>query len=115
MLALARNYRLAIKTVLRGSASVENMTVTPKIHIVEHHLIDFFNQLNENKHGLGWFSEQSFEAMHHDMMEEWNTHHYLLYMFLDRFEPLVRGRNHQVNGQPRLPSHPRYKRSLSCS
>ncbi len=48
------------------------MTITPKINIVEHHLIDFFSQMDETDHGLGWYSEQSFEAMHHDMKEEWN-------------------------------------------
>ena len=52
--------------------SLNNMTITPKIHIVEHHLVDFFEQMGETGHGLGWYSEQSFEAMHSDMKEEWN-------------------------------------------
>ena len=51
--------------------SLDNMTITPKVHIVQHHLVDFFQQGNEIVHGLGWYSEQSFEAMHHDMKEEW--------------------------------------------
>ena len=47
------------------------MTITPKIHIVEHHLLDFFNKIGEKGRGLGWYSEQGFEAMHHDMKQEW--------------------------------------------
>ena len=43
-----------------------------KIHIVQHHLVDFFEQMEETGHGLGWYSEQSFEAMHSDMKEVWN-------------------------------------------
>ena len=47
------------------------MTITPKIHILQHHIVDFFSG-RDNNHGLGWFSEQSFEAMHYDMKVEWN-------------------------------------------
>ena len=47
------------------------MTITPKVHIVDHHLSDFCKEMGEAKYGLGWYSEQSFEAMHHDMMQEW--------------------------------------------
>ena len=30
----------------------------------------FFAEKEDNQ-GLGWYSEQSFEAMHHDMKVEW--------------------------------------------
>ena len=50
---------------------MENMTITPNIHIVEHHLVDFFREMEDSKHGLGWYSEQAFEAMHYDMLQEW--------------------------------------------
>ena len=53
------------------SLDMESMTITPKIHIVEHHLVDFFNEIGDIEHGLGWYSEQGFEAMHYDMMQEW--------------------------------------------
>ena len=46
------------------------MSITPKIHILEHHIIDFFAE-KEESHGLGWYSEQCYEAMHHDMKVEW--------------------------------------------
>ena len=46
------------------------MTITPKIHIVEHHIVDLLKKKKE-EHGLGWWSEQSFEAMHCDIKKEW--------------------------------------------
>ena len=46
------------------------MSVTPKIHIVEHHIVDFLKRKGE-EHGLGWWSEQAFEAVHSDMKKEW--------------------------------------------
>ena len=46
------------------------MSITPKIHIVEHHVVDFLKRKKE-EHGLGWWSEQAFEAMHSDIKKEW--------------------------------------------
>ena len=54
------------------SLDIDGMTITPKIHIIEHHITDFLNIKEENNRGLGWFSEQAFESMHHDMQKEWN-------------------------------------------
>ena len=48
------------------------MTITPKIHIIEHHIVDFI-KLKGEEHGLGWWSEQAFESMHSDMKKEWNS------------------------------------------
>ena len=42
------------------------ITVTPKVHILESHIIDFY-EITGEKVGLGFFSEQGFESMHHDM------------------------------------------------
>ena len=33
------------------------MTITPKVHIVDHHLSDFCKEMGEAKYGLGWYSE----------------------------------------------------------
>ena len=44
-----------------------NITVTPCAHILMDHVPDFFNvqdELGEEKKGLGFYSEQAFEAMH---------------------------------------------------
>ena len=53
---------------------IKCMTITPKVHIVivEHHVVEFFNEMGDNDNGLGWYSEQAFESMHHDMKIEWN-------------------------------------------
>ena len=50
---------------------LENMSITPKIHIVQHHVIDFLKRKGE-EYGLGWWSEQAFEAVHSDMKKEWD-------------------------------------------
>ena len=47
------------------------MTITPKVHIVEHQIIDFFKEKGDLQHELGWYSEQAFESMHHDIKKEW--------------------------------------------
>ena len=43
-----------------------DISVTPKVHILESHITDFY-EISEEKVGLGFFSEQGFESMHHDM------------------------------------------------
>lgn len=68
---LKEGYENCIEQFSKVYRSLDNMTITPKIHIVEHHLLDFFNKIGEKGRGLGWYSEQGFEAMHHDMKQEW--------------------------------------------
>ena len=68
---LQEGYEQHIEVFSRVYNALENMTITPKIHIVEHHLVDFFREMEDSKHGLGWYSEQAFEAMHYDMLQEW--------------------------------------------
>ena len=67
---LQEGYEHHIKEFSKIYKALDNMTITPKVHIVEHHLLDFFREM-DTEHGLGWYSEQCFEAMHHDMKEEW--------------------------------------------
>ena len=64
------NYILEFSKCYRA-LDMEKMTITPKVHIIEHHLVDFFSEIGGLDHGLGWYSEQGFEAMHYDMMQEW--------------------------------------------
>ena len=64
------NYENSIIKFSKTYRSLENMSITPKIHIVEHHIVDFLKMKHE-EHGLGWQSEQAFEAMHSDMKKEW--------------------------------------------
>ena len=64
-----------METISKFSATYRNLTdmsITPKIHILEIHIVDFLKRKRE-PHGLGFWSEQGFEAMHHDMQKEWNT------------------------------------------
>ena len=71
-LFLQNMYEKAIQKFSETYRRLENMSVTPKIHIVEHHLVDFLKR-KEEQHGLGWWSEQAFEAMHSDVKKEWVT------------------------------------------
>ena len=50
------------------------ITVTPKAHILFQHATEFLElvQTEEEKLGLGYFSEQSFESMHHDVKVLWD-------------------------------------------
>ena len=68
---LKEGYEASIQKFSETYHGLDDMTITPKIHILEHHVIDFLSE-RDDSHGLGWFSEQSFEAMHHDMKVEWN-------------------------------------------
>ena len=52
-----------------------DITVTPKAHIVFQHIAEFLSRVNAGENfstvGLGYFSEQAFEAMHHDVKVIW--------------------------------------------
>ena len=54
---LEDGYEQKIKEFSQVYRSLENMSITPKRHIVEHHIIDFFKVIGEKKHGLGFYSE----------------------------------------------------------
>ena len=51
------------------------ITIIPKAHIIFEHVGEFIKIINgdqnEEKVGLGYFSEQSFESMHHDVKIQW--------------------------------------------
>ena len=51
------------------------ISVTPKVHIVFQHVSEFLNIVNsggeKSSFGLGYFSEQAFEAMHYDIKGLW--------------------------------------------
>lgn len=67
---LRDGYKDSIRRFSNTYRGLKNMSITPKIHILEHHIPDFFSE-KEESHGLGWYSEQCYEAMHHDMKVEW--------------------------------------------
>ena len=53
----------------------KTFTVTPKIHIVMFHVQQYLEMMNteeeEENRGLGYMSEQAFEAVHSDMKRKW--------------------------------------------
>eukprot|EP00090_Calanus_glacialis_P026415 TRINITY_DN41544_c0_g1_i1.p1 TRINITY_DN41544_c0_g1~~TRINITY_DN41544_c0_g1_i1.p1 ORF type:complete len:114 (-),score=20.05 TRINITY_DN41544_c0_g1_i1:59-400(-) len=46
------------------------ISVSPKVHILESHIVDF-SEISGEEVGLGFFSEQGFETMHHDFKVLW--------------------------------------------
>ena len=64
-------YEERIKKFSQTYQKLENRSITPKIHIVQHHVIDFLKRKGE-EYGLGQWSEQAFEAVHSDMKKEWD-------------------------------------------
>ena len=41
------------------------ISITPKVHILVHHVSDFINKHNRS---LGWYSEQAIETIHYDFL-----------------------------------------------
>ena len=64
------SYEDAIEKFSAAYRALEGIAITPKVHIVEKHVVDFLKRKQE-QHGLGWWSEQAFEAMHSDMKKDW--------------------------------------------
>ena len=48
-----------------------NISITTKVHLIESHICQFLERKNVPGAGLGMWSEQSFEAAHHDFKVEW--------------------------------------------
>ncbi len=65
---LSDNY---VDLILKFKASCKDLpiTITPKIHIVFHHVVQFIQKSNKS---LGHFSEQAAESLHHDFSLHWN-------------------------------------------
>ena len=47
-----------------------NTSVTPKVHVVEKHVVEFLKYKGEIA-GLGFYSEQAMESGHRDFKLEW--------------------------------------------
>ena len=47
-----------------------NISVTPKVHVIEKHVAQFLKQKGEVS-GLVFWSEQAMESSHHDFKLEW--------------------------------------------
>ena len=43
--------------------------MTPKVHLLESHASEFLEMMG-GEHGLGYYSEQAMESMHHEIKEE---------------------------------------------
>ena len=56
-----------------------NISVTPKIHAIFFHVLDF---CQENNHSLGFYSEQAVESIHHDFKTIWSN-----YLIKNRGDP----------------------------
>ena len=69
------DYVSAIKSFSESYRSLPDISITPKVHIVESHIVQFMDRKKEQgytTHGLGFWSEQAFESCHHDLSEAWN-------------------------------------------
>ena len=66
-------YESSISVFTEAYRALPDTSVTPKVHIIMNHLVDFFN-IKGKKHGLSFYSEQAFEAVHHDFREFWKKY-----------------------------------------
>ena len=55
----------SIEKFSKAYKELDNISITPKVHLVIHHIKDFF-ALKRYKKGLSYWTEQAFEAVHHD-------------------------------------------------
>lgn len=67
---LDANYKLIIQNFAASYLQL-GISVTPKVHAVFHHIMDFCEVHNV---GLGRFSEQSVEAVHSDFKTTWSRY-----------------------------------------
>ena len=66
---LDKNYKEVIRS-FRTAYLELGINVTPKVHIIFRHLEEFF-EVSKGRSGLGLFSEQHFESVHHDYARIW--------------------------------------------
>ena len=64
------SFRTTIKDFEKSYRSL-GISVTPKVHVVFEHVAQFL-ELKGHKTGLGAWSEQAMESVHHDMKLEWD-------------------------------------------
>ena len=55
----------SIEKFSKAYKELDNISITPKVHLVIHHIKDFF-ALKGYEKGLSYWTEQAFEAVHHD-------------------------------------------------
>ena len=67
--ALDPDYKECIDA-FSGQYRTLGITITPKIHIIEQHVVEFLRAKGETA-GLGFWSEQAMESGHHDFKLEW--------------------------------------------
>ena len=70
---LEPDYESSISVFTDAYRAIPEISVTPKVHIIMDHLVDFYN-IKGNEHGLSFYSEQSFEAVHYDFKECWKKY-----------------------------------------
>ena len=73
------DFKSAIKDFSSSYRSVPDLSVTPKVHIVEQHICQFMDRKKQQgytTHGLGFWSEQAMESCHHDFAEAWSLRKY---------------------------------------
>ena len=66
---LALDYEECVKAFSNQYRTL-GISVTPKIHIIEQHVVEFLKAKGEVA-GLGFWSEQAMESGHHDFKLEW--------------------------------------------
>lgn len=69
-LNLKDGYQVAVNKFCE-SWLLANLPVTPKFHIIKHHIIEFCEATNE---GLAKYSEQTIEAIHSDFSATWQNY-----------------------------------------
>ena len=71
---LVAGYKQTIKEFQDQYMSL-GVSVSPKLHIIFQHIGEFLDLVNEKREGfpvgLGFFSEQAFEAVHADVKKNW--------------------------------------------
>ena len=70
---LKTDYIKTISSFTEAYTAIPDISVTPKVHIIMHHLTEFFN-IKGKDHGLSFYSEQAVEAVHYDFKNFWNKY-----------------------------------------
>ena len=64
------NYNLCVQKFIDSCLALD-INITPKLHAIFHHVPEFCAKFEK---GLGLFSEQSFESLHHNFEQTWNNY-----------------------------------------
>ena len=68
------DYKTAIQNFTTLYRGLQKISVPPKVHIVEKHIVQFLDRKKAegfDDHGLAYWGEQQFEAVHHDFKNLW--------------------------------------------